>query len=249
MSPVRIRSVAPNSPHRGRSITLPTVTTSPDLDLAVVDRLLTTTRAVRRRLDLQRPVEDDVLLDCLRLATQAPTGGNIQHWRWMIVRDETKRHKLAELYNQAFGPYIAIQEQAVDPNNEQQMRVIRSAKHLGEVMHEIPVLVIPCELGRPDEMAMAPGWSNATASGFYGSVWPAVWSFMLALRSRGLGSALTTLHLVFEKEVGELLGIPETVTQIGLVPVAYFTGKTFKPANRRPAEEITYWDAWKNTKG
>ena len=224
------------------------MTQAPELDLTVVDHLLTSTRAVRKRLDLGRPVEDEVLLECLRLATQAPTGGNIQHWRWMIVRDEEKRRRVAELYNMAFGPYIQMQEAAVDKSNAQQMRVIGSAKHLGTIMHEVPVLVIPTALGRPDEMPASPGWSNVTASGFYGSVWPAVWSFMLALRSRGLGSALTTLHLVFEKEVGELLGIPETVTQIGLVPVAYFTGKSFKPAKRRPAEEITYWDAWKNTK-
>ena len=146
MSPVRIRSVAPSS--RPRGINLRAVAAA-GLDLTVVDELLTTTRTVRKRLDLGRSVEDDVLLECLRLATQAPTGGNIQHWRWMIVRDEDKRRRVAELYNQAFGPYIEMQEAVVDRSNAQQMRVISSAKHLGEVMHRVPVLVIPCALGRP----------------------------------------------------------------------------------------------------
>ena len=220
------------------------------MDLVSTDHLLTTTRAVRKRLDLERPVEPDVLLECLRLAVQAPTGSNAQGWRWLIVRDRDKRAALAESYRKAFDPYIAMQKAMVDPGNRAQMKVVESAEHLSSILHEVPVLVVPCLLGRADRLAPEgtpfAGWSNFTASGFYGSIWPGVWSFMLALRSRGLGSALTTLHLLNEQEVGELLGIPDTVTQAGLIPVAYYKGDDFKPARRRPVEEITYWESWKN---
>jgi nitroreductase len=225
------------------------------LDLATVDHLLTSTRAVRKRLDLTRPVERDVILECLRLAVQAPTGSNRQGWRWVIVTDPQKRAAIADIYRRAIDPYLAFGRAALDPSNKQMASVVDSTTYLYEVLDQVPVHVIPCALDRPDDAGrMLAGlgydvepWSNVAASGFYGSIWPAVWSLMLALRSRGLGSALTTMHLALEDEVGDLLGIPKTVTQVGLLPVAYFTGQDFKPARRRDPEEITYWDAWKNT--
>ncbi|MGQ0824247.1 MAG: nitroreductase family protein [Actinomycetota bacterium] len=217
---------------------------SPSLfGLVETDRLLTTTRAVRKRLDLTRPVERDVILECVRLATQAPTGGNTQGWRWVIVDDPEKRAGLAELYRRSATPYLAAHRTRLgDAATAQMGAVLDSSDYLAEVLHEVPVHVVPCLLGTLPETV-----HNVEASGFYGSILPAVWSFMLALRSRGLGSAYTTLHLVFEQEARRLLGIPDTVTQVALIPVAYTIGSDFKPASRRPTEEITYWNAWKAT--
>jgi nitroreductase len=225
-----------------------------DIDVEATDKLLTTTRTVRKRLDLSKPVPPGAILECLRVAAQAPTGGNLQRTRWMVVTDAAKRAALGDLYKRAMDPYHAIMEplaKAAGTND----KVVSSSKYLAEVMGSAPVLVIPCELGTPADanaLLRAGGYphrltDNVAGSGFYGSIWPAVWSFMLALRSRGLGSALTTMHLALEAEARELLGIPDTVTQIGLIPVAYYSGETFKPANRRPVEETTYWNAWKDT--
>jgi nitroreductase len=225
------------------------------MDLETVDQLLTTTRTVRKRLDLTRPVDPDVVFDCIRLATQAPTGSNAQGWRWMVVTDPDKRAQIADIYKRAIGPYVEAGKAFLDPKQKQMVRVVDSTEHLMNVLGEVPVHVIPCVLNRPDDAGRLLGnmgydvepWNNAAAAGFYGSIWPAVWSLMLALRSRGLGSALTTMHLINEKEVAELLNIPDTVTQVGLIPVAHYTGDGFKPAKRRPAEEITYLNDWKQT--
>jgi nitroreductase len=200
-----------------------------ELDLATVDHLLATTRAVRRRLDLTRPVPVEVIEECLRLAVQAPTGSNRQGWRWVVVTDAEKRAALAELYRQAFGPYISSGDDAP------RTRVAESAVWLAERLQDVPVHIIPCiedyTKGNPH-------------AGVYGSIYPAVWSFQLALRGRGLGTVLTTLHLRHEREAAALLGIPDGVIQAGLLPVAYYTGEDFKPARRRPVEELTYWNQW-----
>ena len=225
-----------------------------EFDLDSTDRLLTTTRSVRKRLDLDKPVEKDVILECLRIALQAPTGSNAQRWRWVIVTDPDKRKAVGELYRQAIDPYHDIME-SLAKASPQTEKVADSSRYLADNIERVPVLVIPCHLGLHAEMGQLLGslgypheiTDNLTASGFYGSIWPAVWSFMLALRSRSLASALTTMHLALEREVGEVLGIPSTVSQIGIIPVAYYTGETFRVAKRRPAEEITYWDEWKNT--
>ena len=209
-------------------------------DLAQTDRLLTTTRAVRRRLDLDRPVEREVVLDCLRIATQAPSGGNSQPWRWLVVDDPEVRAGLADLYRNGYGPYIEMQKAAVRAaGGDDDSPILRSSDFLAEHLHEVPVHVIPCLLTRLPERP-----SPADTAGFYGSILPAVWSFQLALRSRGLGSAFTTLHLHHEREAAELLGIPDTVTMTALLPVAYVTGD-FRPADRKPVEAVTYWNAWK----
>ncbi|MFN2525943.1 MAG: nitroreductase family protein [Actinomycetota bacterium] len=224
------------------------------MDLTSVDHVLTTTRTVRKRLDLARTVEPEVLLDSLRVAIQAPTGSNLQRWRWVVVTDPEKRAAVAQLYEKAITPYLDIMEKAFG-GREDNNKVIDSARYLADKLPQVPVHVIPCALGNYQELGMllkGGGYpfeisDNLTASGFYGSIWPAVWNFMLALRARGLGSALTTMHLAFEKEMGELLGIPDTVSQVGLIAVAYFTGEDFKPAKRKPAPEVTYWNGWKGT--
>lgn len=208
--------------------------TQPPFDTTITDQLLSTTRAVRKRLDLERPVEREVLLDCLRLAVQAPTGSNSQGWRWVVVTDPDKRQKLAELYRSGGAQYLRAQGDT--PVTGQLARVRDSAAYLLEIIDRVPVLVIPCIQGRINDVRHA--------AAFFGSIHPAVWSFQLALRSRGLGSVWTSFHLMHEQETAELLGIPDDVTQAAMLPVAYTIGTDFKPAVRRPVEEITYWDTW-----
>lgn len=210
-----------------------------EFDLAEVDRLLRTTRAVRKRLDLERPVERRVILDCLQLATQAPTGSNAQSWRWVVVADAEKRAALAELYRRAGTDYLRGARDR-GTGDAQTDRVISSAWYLLEHLHEVPVHVIPCVRGRPSGNALGDG-------SLYGSIVPAIWSFQLALRSRGLGSSYTTLHLAFENEAAELLEIPDDFTQAALIPVAHTRGTDFKPADRPPVSGITYWDTWGET--
>lgn len=208
-------------------------------NLAETDRLLSTTRAVRKRLDLDRPVEREVILECLRLAVQAPTASNSQTWRWMIITDPDKRKLLAESYRKMGEGYLRMAaEQEKDPQSQ---RVYDSALELSQTLEKVPVHVIPCMVGTFDPSV------NAVAAGLYASIIPAAWSFMLALRSRGLGSAWTTLHLFDADAVAEALGIPDNVTQVGLLPVAYTIGTDFKPAKRPPVENITYWDSWGST--
>jgi nitroreductase len=216
------------------------------MDLSTVDHLLTTTRSVRKRLDFSRPVEPEVIERCIEIALQSPTGSNQQAWQWVVVTDAAKRKAIADAYRKTFEAYAAVSiEESVkrfrddDLRREQAPRIRDSATWLAEHMHEAPVFVIPCIWGRFENAGPVVQASQ------YGSILPAVWSFMLALRARGLGTAWTTLHLVREKEVSEILGIPgEKVTQTALLPVAYFTGDDFKPAKRLPAREITHWNAW-----
>jgi nitroreductase len=212
-----------------------------DIDTAATDRLLTTTRAVRKRLDLSRPVEDEVLLECVTIAQQAPSGSNKQGWSFVMVRDQAKKTAIADIYRQEVGAtFSVLREKSLQQKNEQDARVYDAAEHLAHVMDHVPVLVIPCIAGRFED-APAP---TPRAAGLYGSILPAAWSFQLALRSRGLGSAWTTAHLGRERDVGELLGIPAGVTQAALFPVAYYTGDSFSPAKRPGPETIVHWDGW-----
>jgi nitroreductase len=206
-------------------------------DLAQTDKLLASTRSVRRRLDLDRPVGRDVLLECIRLAVQAPTGGNAQTWRWLIVDDPDTKAELGRIYQQMGSRYLASYRG--DEMTEQTIRVLDSADYLAEILGQVPAMVIPCIKGRLTDT------SPVMAASFYGSIIPAVWSFQLALRSRGLGTCFTTLHLAHEAEAAELLGIPDDITQVALLPVAYTTGDDFKPATRGPVERITYFNKWK----
>jgi len=210
-------------------------------DLSQTDKLLTTTRSVRKRLDLERPVPREVVLECLGIALQAPSGGNSQPWRWLIVDDADTRKRLAALYQRSHDPYMAANRESVEAGGRADVmgKIMDSSQYLSDHMGEVPVMVIPCLLGRPE------GLGQGEIAGFYGSILPAVWSLMLALRSRGLGSAWTTLHLTFEKEAAEVLGVPETVTQTALIPIAYYKGENFKPAPRQPVEKVAYFNAWK----
>ncbi len=213
---------------------------SAPFDLAETDRLLSTTRAVRKRLDMERPVERKTLLDCVSLSQQAPTGSNSQIWRWVIVDDPDTRKELAGLYKQAADAYLGAARANLDPSNTQTARVYESAFWLVDHLADAPVHVIPCVIGRLPEKA-----SNIAGAGLYGSIFPAVWSFQLALRARGLGSVLTTLHLVHEREAAEILGIDaEHVSQVGLLPVAYTKGTEFKRATRPAADTIVHWNRW-----
>ena len=211
------------------------------LDIETCDALLSTTRAVRKRLDLSRPVPRSVIDECLQLAVQAPTGSNTQNWRWVVVDDADQRQALADLYRRGGEAYLtAAGGQAQQAGNAQTARVFSSALYLMEHLHEVPVHVIPCLQGRPN------GASVPALGGYYASIYPAVWSFQLALRARGLGSCLTTLHLGFEREAAELLNIPEDVVQTALLPVAYTLGTDFRPAARPPVAEITHWNSWQD---
>ncbi|OBK14599.1 nitroreductase family protein [Mycobacterium sp. 1245852.3] len=211
------------------------------MDIATVDELLSTTRSVRKRLDLTRPVGRDVILECIQLAMQAPTASNTQNWRWLVITDADKRAAIAEIYRSIGAQYLAYAaDNATDAPTQ---RVYQSAMSLTETLAEVPVHVIPCLTERID--TAEPGIAAAA----WASIIPAGWSFLLALRSRGLGSVWTTMHLFKEKEVAELLGIPPTVTQAALFPVAYTIGTDFRPAKRPPAETITYWDTWERPVG
>lgn len=204
------------------------------IDLAAADLLLSTTRAVRRRLDFDRPVDRRVLLECVRLAQQAPTGGNAQGWSWVIVTDADKRVALADIYRDASADYFA----AMTVPDEQTKRVRASALYLRENLHRAPVHVIPCIQGGRDSV------SPAAAPALYGSILPAVWSFCLALRARGLGSTWTTLHLRLAGRAAQLLGIPDDQIQCALLPVAYTLGTEFRAAHRPAPETIVHWDGW-----
>jgi nitroreductase len=214
---------------------------STPFDLSQTDKLLTTTRSVRKRLDLERAVPREVVLECLDIALQAPSGGNTQPWRWLVVDDPDKRERLGALYQRSHDPYMAANREAAEATGRADVmgRIMDSSQYLSDHMGEVPVMVIPCLLSRPE------GISQGEVAGFYGSILPAAWSLMLALRSRGLGSAWTTLHLAFEKEAAALLGVPDTVTQTALIPIAYYKGEDFKPAPRQPVEKVTYFNAWK----
>ena len=209
-------------------------------DLAMTDELLATTRAVRKRLDLDRKVPREVIMECLQLAVQAPTGSNSQGWRWVVVDDAKKKQALADLYRKGGETYLKTAgAQAAEAGNKQTQRVYDSAMYLIDILHKVPLHVIPCLEGRPPA-----GAPPAMLAGYFGSIFPAVWSFQLALRSRGLGSVLTTLHLIHEKEAAQVLGIPDDVVQVALLPVAYTKGTDFKRAERPPVSGITHWNTW-----
>lgn len=206
------------------------------MDIASVDELLTTTRSVRKRLDLRRPVGREVILECIQLAMQAPTASNTQDWRWLVITDADKRAAIAEIYRSVGADYLAYAaNEATDPQTQ---RVYASALSLTDTLAEVPVHVIPCLQNRIDNSNLL------LAASAWASIIPAGWSFLLALRSRGLGSVWTTMHLAKEQAVAEILGIPATVTQAALFPVAYTIGTDFRPAARPPAETITFWDSW-----
>jgi nitroreductase len=209
------------------------------------DELLSTTRAVRRRMDLDRPVSLDLVRECIALAQQAPTGSNQQGWHFVVVTDPGTRAALGEIYKRAFDvyetmPFAAGNLQFDDPvRSATQQRVQSSARYLADVMGRCPVHVIPCIEGRLD------GMPNMASSSMLASIIPAAWSFCLAARARGLGTSWTSLHLWHEQEAAELLGIPfDSITQVALIPVAHTRGTDFKPAPREPVDTVLHVDRW-----
>jgi len=202
------------------------------------DRLLSTTRSVRRRLDLEREVPEELLLDCIDLAEQAPTGGNQTSRRWLVIRDPDTKAALADLYREAGGDWIVENAERIAGTGHRNERTLDSGAHLARNLQHVPAIVLVTIYGEHD---------GSGRPGLFDSVIQAAWSFCLALRSRGLGSAWTTLHLGAADRVADLLDLPEGVTQIVLLPVAWTIGDDFRPAPRRPAREITWFDRWGHT--
>jgi nitroreductase len=213
------------------------------LDITV-DELLTTTRCVRKRLDLTRRVDLSVVEECVALAQQAPTGADRQHWHFIAVTDASQRERIAELYRSAIGdlprrsPDALVGVDASSSEIGRAARLLESGRHLAENLERVPVLMVAC-IEAMGEHETAPG------PGQWASVFPAIWSFMLAARSRGLGTCLTTIHLHHEREVADLLAIPfPRVRQAALIPVAHTIGSDFRPAVRRPTSEVLHWNGW-----
>jgi nitroreductase len=206
------------------------------MDLASIDHVLTTTRSVRKRLDTTREVDMSVVRECIDLAIQAPDGGNLGKYHFLVITDPEKRATIASYYKKSFDAYLGTQKENYAG------RIYDSASHLAENLKDVPVHILTCTEGRVDTLG------PMMQAGRYGSILPATWSLMLALRSRGIGAAWTTLHLAYEKEIADLLDIPHDVTQGALLPVAYYTGKDFKPGKRIPAEQRTYYDGWGATR-
>ena len=220
------------------------------LDLTV-EELLTTTRAVRKRLDLERPVPLELIRECVEIAMQAPTGGNTQGWHFVVVQDQARRAALAELYQRGWKLYKKspgsvfdlFAKEAPCPRKDQLGRVCESADYLVDNLQHVPIHVIPCINGRPDKMSG--NFASVGLASIYGSILPATWSFMLAARARGLGTAWTTCHLMYEAEAAEILGIPyDAVTQVALIAAAYSKGVEFKKSLRNPIDDVLHIDKW-----
>ena len=220
-------------------------------DLESIDHLLTTTKAVRRRLDLTQPVPREVVTECIRLGCYAPNASNAQEWFWVVVDDAAQKRKVAQIYRDVLVPRVTqMRDAKLAMGDEAGARISHSILYLADCMHEVPVLVIPCydvaaALERYQRMIPDPGplgLSTHMDSGMFASIIPAVWSFQLALRSRGLGSALTTAHQLDQPAMAEVLGIPLDWFQVALIPVAYTTGDDFTPSPRRPVDEVVIWN-------
>ena len=213
------------------------------IDRQAADKLLTTTRSVRKRLDLTREVPLELIDECIEIAMQAPTGTNAQNWAFVVVTDPDKKKAIADFYRQAgetmSGSGYPPPLPEGDPREHVMPKVMESASYLGGVLEQVPVFVIPCVQGRMEAVPMIVAQAST-----YGSILPAAWSFMLAARARGLGTAWTTIHLFHHDEVSELLGIPHEWTQTALFPVAYYTGDDFRAAHRLPAESMIHHDTW-----
>ena len=211
-----------------------------------VDEVLATTRAVRKRLDFDKPVEPEVIKECLEAALQSPTGSNSQSWQWLVVTDSDQRAALAKLYQQGWELYTQMEGnvqtayKGVDEDRiSQQSRVLDSATYLAQNFEKVPVMMIPILPGRFE------GLPSMASAAMLGSILPGAWSFMLAARERGLGTAWTTIHLMFEEQAAEVLGIDyQSYTQCALITCGYSKGTDFKPAKRPPLETVLHWDRW-----
>jgi nitroreductase len=214
-----------------------------EFDLTQIDRLLTTTKSVSQRLDLTRPVPIPLVLECIKIASHAPIGGNREATRWMVVADPQVKQAVAKVYADVGRPYIESGRASVGAGSRQ-ARVLESGTYLVDHLAEVPVLVLPFRMGRVND-----GRLGLEAQSFFGSVIPSIWSFQLAARARGLGTRYTTFTARREAEIAELLGVPDGYTQVALLPVAFYTGTTFSPAPRLPVEQITFLDRWENPVG
>jgi len=208
------------------------------VDLESVDLALTTTRSVRRRIDFERPVEPEVIERCIDIATQAPTGLQREAWRFLVLTEPERKADLAELYRRAFARLDELREEFATRTGTELPPVRPVYRALADRLHEMPALILVCSEGRPE-----PGDVGRQVA-FYGSVLPAAWSLMIALRARGLGSTWTSLHLQEEREAARLLDIPDDVTQTVLLPTGYMKGAVLRPAPRKSAREVTFWNRW-----
>ena len=210
------------------------------------DELLSTTRAVRKRLDFDRDVPDELIRECAAAALQAPSGSNDITMAFVVVKDEAKRKAVAAVYAKGWELYAGSPmfagalKRETDVLQAQQDRVADSATFLAENFHRAPAIVIACN--RVPRMENTPSMMSAS---MLGNILPATWSFMLAARARGLGTAWTTIHLFHEQEAADVLGIPfDSVQQVCMTPLAYTLGTDFKPALRPDPETILHWDTW-----
>ena len=216
------------------------------VDAEFADRLLTTTRSVRKRLDLSRPVPAELIEECLEVAVQAPTATYSQRWRFVVITDANQRATLAQIYGDAFRQYWASGKAAdygTGPSAAQTKRMIDSAQYLVDHLKDVPVHVLFCVEGHPDRSSLF------DLSNVFGTIMPAAWSFMLAARARGLGCCWTTVHLLDADKAAQALGLPDTVMQAALLPVAYYAGEDFQTAPRVPARELTWWNKWGQRRG
>jgi nitroreductase len=210
-----------------------------------IEDVLTTTRAVRKRLDFSKPVAHQVIEECLAAPQQAPNGGNLQTWGFVVITDRPKRAALADLYRRGYDAFVSSPIAAAmgygQPHaSPAQRRAMASIDYLVENLHRAPVLVIPCIAPR------AGGLPTALQHAIYGSIMPAAWSFMLAARARGLGTCWTIFHLYHEEEASNLLGIPYgDVMQVALIPVAHVQGTKFRPGSRQPVRTMIHWETRK----
>ena len=211
------------------------------IDTSETDALLTTTRAVRRRLDLERPVPLALVRECLSIALQAPSGANLQGWHFVVVTDPAKRRELATIYKSAWDAYLPTVTFDFEPGDPPAISLpglVTSGQFLADNLHRVPVFVVPCITPRVD------GQSYVATATILGSIFPAIWSFMLAARSRGLGTTMTTLTTMFDRAVSDVLEIPDHAAHCALVPVAYYTGDAFKPAQRLTLATTVSYDSW-----
>ena len=202
------------------------------LDLESVDRVLSSARSVRRKLDFERPIEPGILLDCIDIATQAPLGLGGESWRFIVVTEEHSKQRIAEVYRNVMGTLQSDLSLQVKPTQQSLM----------DRLHEMPALVFVCYNGAVPEAELA------GQVGLFGSVLPAAWSLMLALRARGIGATWTSLLASRQAEVAEILDIPDGVMQMVMLPVGYLKQATLRRANRKPPQQVTYWERYGETR-
>jgi len=205
-----------------------------------------TTRAIRRFTD--EPVSDDDLMACLRAANQGPSGGNIQPWQWLVVRDPDVRARVADVYRRAYERYEPALLAGLPPFRSEDdeasfHRSVRASRHLAEHMGEVPVLIAVCMPGISMTLSDAEGDLDVGTP--YASVYPAVQNLLLAARDRGLGTTLTTVYRIHQDELRSVLGVPERYEIVALVPMGHPKG-AFSTPRRRPVETVTRWEHWDN---